>query len=472
MDMCKNNQKIVLIFLFALLDYLAIVAAEQSAVFLRNFFFNATKLHISWLNFWVIFPALYIIFLNMRQLYSRRMPFYKEVEQIFYSCLYGTAALVFVLYVAQIAARTSRFFVLLFAVLVFLFIAILRYATKKYLIKKQLLQIPVLIIGGGKTAELIAQAISSDVGMGYKIVGLLEDNKVKSDILKQYPALGGFADVEQVIGKTCVKCAVIAAPGMEAEKLGWLIFKVQPLVNKLVVIPNLSGSPMSNVEVETMFYEKLLMLRLKNHLANRWNILLKTIFDYTLTILGILFILPILVLIALKIRFDSPGPIIYDGVRLGKNGKLFKCYKFRSMYTNGDEILEKYFQEHPDMYVEWKTYHKLENDPRVTKFGAFMRRTSLDELPQIFNVLLGDMSLVGPRPYLPEEKAEMGNFSKTVLIAKPGITGFWQTSGRSNVSFDERVKMDCWYICNWNLWMDVVILFKTFIVVLGRKGAY
>lgn len=128
--MCKNNQKIVLIFLFALLDYLAIVAAEQSAVFLRNFFFNATKLHISWLNFWVIFPALYIIFLNMRQLYSRRMPFYKEVEQIFYSCLYGTAALVFVIYVAQIAERTSRLFVLLFAVLVFLFIAILRYATR------------------------------------------------------------------------------------------------------------------------------------------------------------------------------------------------------------------------------------------------------------------------------------------------------------------------------------------------------
>lgn len=470
--MYKNNQKIVLIFLFVLLDYLAIVAAEQSAVFLRNFLFNATKLHISWLNFWVIFPALYIIFLNMRQLYSRRMPFYKEVEQIFHSCLYGTAALVFVLYVAQIAARTSRLFVLLFAVLVFLFIAILRYATKKYLIKKQLLQIPVLIVGAGKTAELLAQAINSDVGMGYKIVGLLEDNKVKSDILKQYPVLGGFAEVEQVISKTGVKCAVITAPGMEAEKLGWLIFKVQPLVNKLAVIPNLSGAPMSNMEVETMFYEKLLMLRLKNHLANRWNILLKTIFDYTLTILGILFILPILVLIALKIRFDSPGPIIYDGVRLGKNGKLFKCYKFRSMYTNGDEILEKYFQEHPEMYVEWKTYHKLETDPRVTKFGALMRRTSLDELPQIFNVLLGDMSLVGPRPYLPEEKAEMGNFAKTVLIAKPGITGFWQTSGRSDVSFDERVKMDCWYICNWNLWMDVVMLFKTFIVVLGRKGAY
>ena len=458
--------------LFIILDYLAIVAAEQSAVSLRNLCFGVSRLHISWLNFWVIFPILYMLFINMRQLYSRRMPFYKEVEQVFHSCLYGTLALVFVLYVAQIAARTSRFFVLLFGVLVFLFISILRYATKKFLIKKQLLQIPVLIIGAGKTAELLAQAIKSDVGMGYKIVGLLEDNKVKHGILDNFPVLGTFADVEKVIAKTGVKCAVITAPGMEAEKLGWLIFKVQPLVDKLAVIPNLSGAPMSNVEVEAMFYEKMLMLRLKNHLANKWNILLKTVFDYTLTVIGTLIILPILVLIALKIKIDSPGQIIYDGVRLGKNGKLFKCYKFRSMYTNGDEILEKYFEEHPDMYNEWKTYHKLENDPRVTKFGALMRRTSLDELPQIFNVLLGDMSLVGPRPYLPEEKAEMGEFAKTVLMAKPGITGFWQTSGRSDVSFDERVKMDCWYVCNWNLWMDVMMLFKTFAVVVARKGAY
>ena len=124
------------------------------------------------------------------------------------------------------------------------------------------------------------------------------------------------------------------------------------------------------------------------------------------------------------------------------------------------------------MYAGWKKFHKLENDPRVTPFGAFMRRTSLDELPQIFNVLLGHMSLVGPRPYLPSEKEEMGEFASTVLMAKPGITGYWQTSGRSNVSFADRVRMDCWYICNWNLWLDVVMLFKTIAVVLKKKGAY
>ena len=139
---------------------------------------------------------------------------------------------------------------------------------KKFLVKNQLLAIPVLIIGAGKTAEILVQAITNDAGMGYKVIGLLEDNKVKEGILEQYPLLGTFADAEQVIKETKVERVFIAAPGMEAEKLGLLVFRVQPLVKKLAVIPSISGAPMSNVEVESMFYEQLLILRLKNHLAN------------------------------------------------------------------------------------------------------------------------------------------------------------------------------------------------------------
>ena len=458
--------------LFIVLDYVVIVTAEQSAFLLRNFILSSNSLHISWLNFWVSFPIIFILFINIVQLYNRRMPFYAEVQLLFKACCYSILTIVLVIYVAHIAASTSRMFVGLFGILAFVYLAVFRYAAKKFLTKHQLLSVPVLIIGAGKTAEILVQAITNDAGMGYKIIGLLEDNKVQEGILEKYPVLGTFADVEQVIKETKVERVFIAAPGMEPEKLGLLVFRVQPLVKKLAVIPSISGAPMSNVEVESMFYEQLLILRLKNHLANFWNVFIKGVFDYTLTIIGTVLISPVLAFIAIKIKMDSPGPVIYDGYRLGKNGKLFRCYKFRSMYSNGDAILEQYFKEHPEMYAGWKKFHKLENDPRVTPFGAFMRRTSLDELPQIFNVLLGHMSLVGPRPYLPSEKEEMGEFSSTVLMAKPGITGYWQTSGRSNVSFDDRVRMDCWYICNWNLWLDVVMLFKTVKVVLMRKGAY
>lgn len=197
----------------------------------------------------------------------------------------------------------------------------------------------------------------------------------------------------------------------------------------------------------------------------------KMFFDYTLTAVGAVAISPLLFYIAYRIKQDSPGNAMYNAERIGKDGKLFKCYKFRSMYTNGDEILEKYLEENPDKKVEWETYHKLDDDPRVTPIGKFIRKTSIDELPQLLNVLEGSMSLVGPRPYLPREAKEMGEALKTIVLVKPGITGHWQVNGRSNVDFVNRLKMDCWYVHNRAFWMDIMLLFKTVGVVLNKKGA-
>lgn len=468
----KNYYNIILFALFLFVDYIAVICAEQSAYWLRNFVLPHNALYVTWIDYWIIFPSVFIFFLFINQLYTRRMPFYKEVELTFFSTWYSVLAIIFGLYTIQTVTSTSRFFICILALLAFIYLVVLRYIVKKFLIKNEFLVIPVLIIGAGKTAEILVNSIANDPGMGYKVIGLLEDNSVKSGLLERFPVLGSFSDAENVIKNYNISRVFIAAPGMDAEKLGLLIFKIQPLVHQLSIIPNISGAPMSNIEVESMFYEKLLILRLKNHLSSSWNIFVKALFDYTLTILGTIFVLPILILLAIIIKIDSPGPIIYNGYRLGKNGKLFRCYKFRSMYANSNEILKRYFENHQEDYNNWIKYHKLANDPRVTPFGAFMRKTSLDELPQFFNVLLGDMSLVGPRPYLPTEKEEMGEFANTILITKPGITGYWQTSGRSNVSFKERVYMDCWYICNWNIWLDIIMLFKTFVVVLKRKGAY
>jgi len=206
-------------------------------------------------------------------------------------------------------------------------------------------------------------------------------------------------------------------------------------------------------------------------MINKLDAFTKIIFDYTLTAVGTVAIIPLLFYIAYRIKQDSPGDVIYDGERIGKDGKLFKCYKFRSMYTNGDEILEKYLEEHPAKRVEWETFHKLEDDPRITPIGNFIRRTSIDELPQIFNVLKGEMSLIGPRPYLPREQEEMGEYYKDIIKVKPGISGYWQVHGRSNVTFESRLLMDKWYVHNRHLVMDIRLLWKTIGVVLDRKGA-
>jgi undecaprenyl-phosphate galactose phosphotransferase len=176
--------------------------------------------------------------------------------------------------------------------------------------------------------------------------------------------------------------------------------------------------------------------------------------------------------VAYHIRKEEPGSsIIFKQERLGKKGKVFICYKFRTMYEDNEKIIKEYLDQNPEEVTYYHTYHKYRNDPRVTKIGNFLRKTSLDELPQIFNVLKNEMSFIGPRPYMVNEKEKIGDVLDTILSVKPGITGLWQVSGRSEVDFDSRVKMDVWYIRNWNLWMDLEILIKTVKTVLTRKGA-
>ncbi len=463
---------IILPVLLIVTDYIAIICAEGFAFWFRNSFVGNNSLHISWLNFWVVFPLLYIIFLNIEQLYNRRAQFWQIIQKLFVTSCYAITAIIILLYIARIAASTSRMFIAVFWLVSFILLVIFRYIVKKVLEKCQLLQVPVLIIGAGKTAELLVQGIKDDAGMGYKIIGLLEDNKVEQGILEKYPVLGKFTDAEKVIKKYNIQHVFIAAPGLEQGKLTKLIYKVQPLVKSMGVIPNLIGVPMGGIEAESLFNEKLMLLRLKNNLAKPVNRYIKTIFDYVLTITGTIAISPILIVISLWIYKDSPGPVIFKHRRIGKNGKEFNCYKFRSMCIDAKERLEELLKNDPKAKAEWEKDFKLKNDPRITKSGAFLRKTSLDELPQIFNVLKGEMSLVGPRPIIRDEIARYGEYIGDYLMVKPGITGMWQVSGRSDTGYKERVQLDSWYVRNWSVWLDVMLLWRTVKIVINCKGAY
>lgn len=200
---------------------------------------------------------------------------------------------------------------------------------------------------------------------------------------------------------------------------------------------------------------------------------IKTIFDYILTLIGTVLISPLLLYVAYRIKKEDPGPVFFAHMRIGKNGKPFPCYKFRSMVLNSQEMLQKYLAENSAAREEWERDFKLKDDPRVTPIGKVLRRTSLDELPQIFNVLRGEMSLVGPRPVIQEELDKYyGETAKLYCTVKPGITGLWQVSGRSDLGYDERVALDAVYIQNRSIIGDILILWKTIGVVLMKKGAY
>ena len=469
----SNAVTIFLPIILELVDYIAIISAEQGAYLLRNFFVpTGGRLHISWLNFWVVFPALFLLFINVEQPYNRRTQFWQVVKNLFTASIYGILAVILVLYFGHIAGSTSRLFITLFGVLSFIFLVIFRFITKKLFNHFGFLQIPVIIIGAGKTAEVLVKGIIGDAGMGYIIVGLLEDNYVEEGILQQFPLLGGFADAESVIQETGVQHIFIAAPGLEQEKLRKLIYRLQPLVKNLAVVPNLVGVPMGGIEVENLFNEKLMLLRIKNNLARPLNRYMKAIFDYTLTFFGMIAISPILLFIAIWIYKDSPGPVIFKHIRIGKEGKPFPCYKFRSMCVDAKERLAELLENDSEARAEWNKDFKLKNDPRITKSGAFLRKTSLDELPQIFNVLKGEMSLVGPRPIIHEELERYSEYVGDYLMVKPGITGMWQVNGRSDTTYEERVLLDSWYVRNWSVWIDVMLLWRTVKTVFCGKGAY
>lgn len=457
-------------FFYLIGDYIALVLAGILSLAIRNLLITHTTYHIApiYQYFWV--PLVYMAFILYEGLYGKRMLIYQMMKKLFRASLGGTVFSIILMFLAQVAGDVSRFYVILYTAISFALLCLFRVILAKGMKKSKAFQIPILIVGAGKTGEVMARQIQNDTGMRYRIVGFLEDHEPYD---KSCTILGGFGDMERVIRDTGIQHVIIAAPGIPQTQLSSLIYQAQTLVRNVGVVPNLVAVPMSNVTAESFFDAKIMVLHIRNNLASPWNQMLKRIFDIVATICGGILISPILLAIAIWVYHDSPGPVIFKNKRIGLNGEEFNCYKFRSMYMNNQEILARYLSNHPMLQKEWDTYRKLRGfDPRITPVGRILRKYSLDELPQLLNVLKGEMSLVGPRPYLPEEIPMMGENSRVVLMAKPGITGYWQVSGRNDVTFDERVDMESWYVYNWSVWIDFLILWKTIKVVFSHEGAY
>lgn len=456
------------------LDYIAIVAAVCTAYLMRASVvplyhenFNVPEVYI-----YIIIPAAFLLFLHFDLLYFHRLYFWQQAERLFKVSIYAILVVVVFLYFSGSAKYTSRIFIGLVWILGFVYLLMGRYLLKKIIVSVGLFQVPTVLIGGGKTAELLLNAFQHSSGSRYKIVGLIEDNPEKSSVADQYPVLGAFADADRAILKAGVKNVLIAAPGLSREALVNLVYRIQPHVDNITFVPNLFGVPVESLQMETLFEEKTVLLKIRNNLAQIHNRVLKILFDSVCSLLGLIVVVPVMIVISLLIYIDSPGPVIFSHYRVGREGKLFPCYKFRTMVVDAQRVLENYLTENEAARKEWEQDFKLRDDPRITKVGKFLRKTSLDELPQFLNVLKGEMSLVGPRPIIQKEIVRYGDYINDYYLVRPGITGIWQVSGRNDIDYPQRVKMDSWYTRNWSLWIDIVILIKTVKIVLGQKGAY
>jgi undecaprenyl-phosphate galactose phosphotransferase len=468
------------IFLLILIDVLAFYIALFLAyitrkilgrIFIKNVVFSFSFEHF--LSFWWM-PLVFIFFLWYQKLYTRRYTFWYEVKEILKAVFLSGVFAFAVLSLSKISLEMSRLTLILLCFYAIFTISILRYIGKKILNHFDIWKSPIVIIGAGSSGKSVAKGIVDDWYLGYEIKGFLDDFKSGFVEIKGFkiPIIGKVEKIKELKEEN-IEAAVVSIPSLGNEELAHLVNTTHRYIKQVFVVPDLKGIGLLNSELYHIFTEQLFLIKITNNLDSKLNQIIKQTFDILLSLTMLPILLFVIIIFAILIKIDSEGPVFFVQERLGKNGKIFKCIKFRTMYINNQEILENFLKENQDAQLEWQTFKKLKkHDPRITRVGRFLRKTSLDELPQIFNVLKGDMSLVGPRPYLPSEEKDMGDYKDYILLTKPGITGLWQVSGRNELSFEERLKLDTWYVLNWSLWFDIVIILKTIRVVFKKEGAY
>jgi len=339
-----------------------------------------------------------------------------------------------------------------------------------FLYKTKLGGIPAVIYGTGSTGKLVADCLMDSMRSSYVPVLFIDDDPSGEDEYKGIPIIHDPSVGPEIVKKYNIKMAIVAVPKLEVHKLKHLINTSVSAFRYNVLIPSFFN--ITTIWMAVRDFSGVLGIDTSNKLKLSWNLVVKRLMDLTLVIVGGTIILPFLLLIGLIIRISSPGPALYKHKRLGKDGKYFYTYKFRSMIEDADQKLQILLETDPDLRKEWAKNHKLQKDPRITGIGRILRRTSFDELPQLINILKGEMSLVGPRPIVDEEVKKYGEDYKRIFSIKPGLTGLWQVSGRSDTNYNNRITYDTYYLQSWSVWLDFWIVFKTFGVVIFGKGAY
>ena len=438
----KNNlSRLVLVGFDVLAVYVSIMLAYFLRVWLEPMIGLSTTGDLAhYTDNLIVYIVVIITFFGVR-IYKYRHDFWEETYLVLKSLVIALVLVLSVLALSKSVSGYSRFIVVAsFAIMALLI------PTFKYILKKKL-----NVFGlWAKRAEVISK--DSEVLehiFGNRYLGYVQSSYKDSDVV--------FMDTN---GKTVEEVET---------KLSFFAYEKK----EVVFIPLFNSFNYANAGIIELFNARKNMIVLENSLLKNRNIIFKQLADLFSSLLLVPFLVPVFGIIIFLMKKEEPnGSIFFKQERMGKDGETFICYKFRSMREDGDKVLQDYLKEHPEEVKYYSNYHKYENDPRITKIGHFLRRTSLDELPQIINVFKGEMSLIGPRPYMLNEKEKIGSRIDMVLAVKPGITGLWQVSGRSKVDFHSRADMDVYYTRNWNLWLDFVVLLKTVKVVLFREGAY
>lgn len=458
-----------------LADILAVMIcyylATQIANYLRGDDYHQINLHhmpiLKILDLLILLSLMW-----QKQIYFKRRPNWEELR-----ITYRALVTVFLINMPVLFMKSSQpgllKLFLLFWFGLFIIIPTLRVIAKLILSNLNLWQRNVYIVGVNENALAAYNLLSPSTLLGYRIKAFVDikhqtrefqisDNKALPVIF--IPELFTMPNRSEII---------ICLDSKSLAKHNKLINQLQQKFLSVSILPELEGLPLYGIEVNHFFGSEQLLLRLENNLSSRFNRAVKYTFDLFISILlsPVLFVL--ILFISFLIYLEDKGGPFFIQERIGHAGVKFKCFKFRTMHKNAEEMLINWCESNSPLYQQYVMNNfKLANDPRITRVGKFLRKTSLDELPQLLNVFMSQMSLVGPRPLLERELNDYHDAQFYYNQVRPGITGLWQISGRSKTSFKDRARLDTWYVKNWTLWYDIVILIKTFIAVLKREGAY
>jgi undecaprenyl-phosphate galactose phosphotransferase len=389
--------------------------------------------------YFVIFIVL-AMFIYER-IYTFRYDFWQETQKILKSLVLSYFIVLSLLTLSKTSLEYSRLFITLYFGFALLLIPIGKRYIKKLIYSISFFRSKVLLLGNEDQIEIFEREFENNWYLG------LKSNNKKYDTV------------------------IIASKDMTTKEINKLISKYLDKKSELFIVPYITAINFAHSNIMEYSNIRVNAIHIENKLLIKQNIFIKNIFDKFITFILLPFFLILHFIISLLIKINSKGMIFFKQPRLGKDHSNFLCYKYRTMYEDSDILLQNYLKKHPEEIKYYEHYHKYKNDPRVTKVGKFLRTTSLDELPQMINILKGEMSLVGPRPYMVTESKKLGKKQDILLKVKPGITGLWQVSGRNNLTFEQRNQLEIWYIKNWSLWADLVILIKTIKVVLSKVGA-
>ncbi len=330
---------------------------------------------------------------------------------------------------------------------------------------------PVVILGHQEPKTDLVDLLKANWELGYNPVAVFDHRLAATEAQIQ-----GISDQQAPVGvsdlshQQDVDTVIFAMPNASREQLARLVSLTAIHFRHVLITPNLSG--VTNSAVVARNLAGTFTVEVKYNLLNPWALRAKRMIDLCVTVVGGVLALPLFLVLTLLVYLESGGSVFYSDMRMGRDGKMFPCIKFRTMVTEAEDLLQRILEEDEVSREEYSRYHKLRDDPRVTRVGRLLRKTSLDELPQIWNVIKGEMSLVGPRPYLTRESKEIGMAQSEILRVRPGITGPWQVAGRNQTSFQTRVEMDAYYVHDWSVWLDLVLLARTVKIVLKSRGAF